>query len=266
MPARGSAGIAQHDHAGIDEKSAIAIFGKARKPVEVGRLSRRPPAAARPANRSAIATACGTGSGRWSRRCVGSRDAAKCRRARRRRAKCVPARSVRDDATRSAGSPVRAARLHPRSTPDDRTARPAVRDPATQRPQAPRALPRQALQSTPRGPPVRPADCFRDLKSRGKIIRGESRQTILASARNGSSGSAGEGARLEHAQACNREPFRARDLHAAGAVAIAPVGACTGIEQHRDDGEIEGGTRLCAPYPATRLSPRFRPKDRRRTC
>ena len=67
-PRRPRPGPCSAQHAGVDEQPAIAIFGKPGEPVDVGHARCRPTAAARSANRSATARACGTARGRPSRR------------------------------------------------------------------------------------------------------------------------------------------------------------------------------------------------------
>jgi hypothetical protein len=60
-----------------------------------------------------------------------------------------------------------------------------------------------------------------------------------------------EDAGLEHAQAGEGEPFRAAEFRAGRLVAVAPIAAGAGVEQHRHGGEVE-----CRARAGGRIAPR----------
>ena len=117
----------KHEHAGIDEQAAVAVFGEPGEAVDIGHRRSRRAAAARSANRPAIATACAAAPARWSRRRSRAPDAASSRRAGRRRASAATARSARDAAAARRGSLAPAIAPPPaRALQDDRTGRRAA--------------------------------------------------------------------------------------------------------------------------------------------
>ena len=205
-------GIAQHQHAAIDEQAAIAVFGKPGEAVDVGHGDAGAAAAARSANRRAIATACAAAPVRWWRRAV---VIAGCRQ---QSPSGTPPSVSRDGQIgpncRSSSDRIVGAAIAPSvgvARPDDRTIRPAAaRRCARKRPGAPRPVARARAAASAR--PSRPTSGLssRDLKAVAQVVGVEAlparRHPRAADRRH-----RGKGAARKHVEARERQTLRAAD-------------------------------------------------------
>ena len=240
--AAASSGSCRTSTPGVDEKPAIAVFGQAGQPVDAATRRCPPIAAARSANRPATARACGTASSpRWRR----PRPRPGCRQVSPRSTPAEPdaARPDRPEMLQQRGQDRRrAARRSRLARPDGRTGRRAAAHRLARILGVAATVSPSRLQQ--RGAAIEPHQLIvgADLEACRQRLGGQRRQRP-ASARSAVPGTSRERARREHVEACDRQALGAREALAA-ALAIAPVRPRAGIEQHADDGEVEGRPRL----------------------
>ena len=257
--------IAQREHAGVDEQPAIAVFGQAGQAVDVGhrdarRLQRLDQRIGEPLRQLV------------ERHQAVGRVVAPDRR-------MAPAVAERHAAQRQPARPdrpeMRAAALRRIAAPAAvvrRLRRQMIEQPARPRSSCMREHVRlvahrlaRAARAAPRGLRGRPADCPALTWKPLRQLVGVKPRSRAASARSGSR-RIGREQRRPRTSAGRRAPAlpSGRSCTPVARVAIAPVRARAGIEQHRDDGEVERRARPRRRRPAMRASPRRRPRGRAR--
>ena len=120
----------------------------------------------------------------------------------------------------------------------DRTGRRAVRGRVCEDVRAIAHHARRAAAAARRGLRGRPADCRSDLEAARQVVGGERRQPS-ASARSGSAGSAENSPASNMRRLASASPSERPSVGAGRRIAIAPVRPGAGVEQHRDDGQVE---------------------------